>query len=134
MYNHSKNKSSLYAPISIGELFDKKSILEIKMNKISGGQLENISKELKLISEIIEENKIIIEKDLYNKLMNINLNLWEIEDKIRLKENSKEFDKAFIDLARSVYTENDKRAKIKRQINVKYNSNIVEEKFYSKYT
>ena len=69
--------------------------------------------------------------DLINNLKEINNNLWEIEDNIRIKERNQEFDKEFVELARSVYKENDKRASIKKEINQKYNSELVEEKSYN---
>jgi hypothetical protein len=69
----------------------------------------------------------------YSKLLDVNKSLWVIEDKIRFKERDKEFDNDFIELARSVYFTNDKRAEIKKEINLKYGSLFVEEKSYSKY-
>ena len=73
------------------------------------------------------------DQNLYLKLKEINSSLWKIEDKIRIKESLKEFDEDFIELARSVYKINDERSLIKREINLKYNSGIVEEKSYEKY-
>jgi len=133
-FDNEKQKCSVYAPISVGELFDKKSILEIKLSKFSGEKLKNIRKELNLLNEIIEKNKIIVDLELFNKLKNINLLLWGIEDEIRFKEELKKFDEEFIKLARSVYFENDKRALVKREINIKSNSTIIEEKSYRDYS
>ena len=125
--------SSILAPISIGELIDKITILEIKQIYMTGIKLKNIKKEMKLLNNILQEKKLEINNDLINNLKKVNKNLWEIEDNIRIKESNKEFDKEFIQLARSVYIENDKRASIKREINQKYNSDLVEEKSYKKY-
>ena len=121
--------------ISNGEILDKFSILELKKNKISDtNKLKNIENEilhLKIIySNIINKYNIF---NLYNELRQINELLWNIEDSIRLKEHKKEFDKEFIELARSVYKTNDKRADIKKQINYISSSKIIEEKSYEKY-
>ena len=124
------NKKLINAPISIGELFDKITILEIKQKKTKNEKLLNVNLELNLLSKIVEVNEINIEGELINALREINHKLWNIEDKIRIKEKLKNFDSEFIEIARSVYIENDKRSAIKREINIKYNSNIVEEKSY----
>ena len=83
--------------------------------------------------ELIEKHKIDITDDLFSQLKEVNLSLWNIEDQIRIKEKNKEFDDAFIELARSVYFKNDKRAEIKKSINQLSNSEITEEKFYADY-
>ena len=98
-----------------------------------GIKLKNINKELKMLRNIIQDTKLEIDPKLINNLKNVNNNLWEIEDSIRIKESNQEFDKEFIALARSVYKENDKRASIKKEINKKYNSELNEEKFYKSY-
>tara|TARA_Y100001968_G_scaffold201531_1_gene185107 strand:- start:2039 stop:2437 length:399 start_codon:yes stop_codon:yes gene_type:complete len=128
----SNNSSIIYAQISIGELIDKITILKIKQHKMKGNQLKNVNKELILLETIVKENHINIAKDLFDNLQEINSNLWEIEDQIRVKEKKQEFDKDFIELARSVYIQNDKRSLIKKNINTKYNSEIFEEKSYQK--
>ena len=133
MKNHLFKKTTINAPISTGELIDKITILEIKKNKLQDLKLKNVLKELSLLRELIKKNKIDITEDLFSQLKEINLSLWEIEDKIRIKEKNKEFDSAFIELARSVYFKNDKRAEIKKTINQLSNSEITEEKFYSEY-
>tara|TARA_B100001248_G_C27315306_1_gene424057 strand:- start:249 stop:650 length:402 start_codon:yes stop_codon:yes gene_type:complete len=133
MKNHLFKKTTINAPISTGELIDKITILEIKKNKLQDSKLKNVLKELSLLRELIEKNKIDITEDLFSQLKEINLSLWEIEDKIRIKEKNKEFDSTFIELARSVYFKNDKRAEIKKTINQLSNSEITEEKFYSEY-
>ena len=126
-------KKIINAPISIGELIDKITILEIKKNKLQNSKLENVLKELSFLRKIMEKHKIEITDDLFTQLKEINLTLWDIEDQIRIKEKNKEFDNIFIELARSVYFNNDKRAEIKKSINRLFNSEITEEKFYSEY-
>jgi hypothetical protein len=119
-------------PISLGELYDKISILKVKVNRIQDKEkLKNIQKELDLLYKIASKHPIqtyfII--DLYN----INDQIWVTEDNIRKKEQKKEYDEIFISLARDIYHNNDKRAEIKREINLKYGSDIIEEKSYEKY-
>ena len=133
MKNSSIKKKIINAPISIGELVDKITILEIKKNKFQNSKLENVLKELSYLRELIEKHKIDITEDLFFQLKEVNLSLWNIEDQIRIKEKNKEFDNTFIELARSVYFKNDKRAEIKKSINQLCNSEITEEKFYSNY-
>lgn len=121
--------------ISTGEALDKLSILKIKSNNIhDANKLRNINKEYEHIyiqcQEVLKDPNISI---LYNKLCNINNALWNIEDKIRQKEQEKIFDNDFIDLARQVYTNNDIRAAIKKQINILTDSNFIEEKSYPQY-
>ena len=131
MSSKAKYLSSILVPISIGELIDKITILEIKQLNMTGIKLKNINKEVKLLKNILQDKKLEIEIDLINNLKEVNKNLWEIEDNIRLKENKQEFDNEFIKLARSVYKENDRRAFLKKEINKKYNSEPVEEKSYN---
>ena len=133
MKNHSHKKEIINAPISIGELVDKITILEIKKNKLQNSKLKNVLKELSYLRELIEKHKIDITDDLFFQLKEVNLSLWNIEDQIRIKEKNKEFDNTFIELARSVYFKNDIRAEIKKSINQLCNSEITEEKFYSDY-
>ena len=128
-----KYLSSILAPVSLGELIDKITILEIKQINMNGIKLKNVDKELKLLKNIIQDKNLEIDIDLINNLKEVNKNLWEIEDKIRIKERNQEFDKEFVELARSVYKENDKRASLKKEINQKYNSELVEEKSYNYY-
>ena len=127
-----KNLSNISVPISLGELIDKITILEIKVINMDGIKQKNVKKELELLKFILKDQSIDIDIDLINQLKEVNKNLWKIEDNIRIKENTQEFDKEFIQLARSVYKENDLRATIKKEINLKYNSNLVEEKSYKK--
>ena len=128
-----KHLSSILAPVSLGELIDKITILEIKKKHMTGIKLINVDKELKLLKNILQDTNLQIDIDLINNLKEVNNNLWEIEDNIRTKESKQKFDKEFIQLARSVYKENDKRASIKKEINQKYNSELVEEKLYNNY-
>jgi hypothetical protein len=118
-------------PVSIGELFDKITILQIKKEKIkSVEKLKNVNKELSLLLQISDGiNKKEIEEE-YNQLKNINESLWNVEDLIREKEKSGCFDNSFIELARSVYIHNDQRAAIKKKINIITNSTLLEEKEY----
>ena len=133
MKNSSIKKKIINAPISIGELVDKITILEIKKNKFKNSKLENVLKELSFLRKLIEKHQIEITDDLFTQLKEINLKLWNIEDQIRIKEKNKEFDNIFIELARSVYFNNDKRAEIKKRINRLSNSEITEEKSYAEY-
>ena len=119
--------------ISNGELVDKLSILEIKLNKIQDSEkLKNIHKEYSLLEKAAS---LIIKRDdpLYRQLLDINQKLWEIEDRIRELEKNKDFGSEFIETARMVYFNNDIRAKIKQQINLKTNSDLFEEKSYEDY-
>jgi len=123
-------------PISVGELFDKISILEIKTNKIKDkSNLKIIKFELSELKKIINNKKLnkSYNKIQYQKLLKINYRLWSIEDKKRNYEVTKKFDKKFIELARKVYLLNDKRAEIKNKINVNSGSKIREVKSYKKY-
>tara|TARA_Y100001970_G_C14063062_1_gene765219 strand:+ start:64 stop:450 length:387 start_codon:yes stop_codon:yes gene_type:complete len=123
-------------PISVGELFDKISILEIKKIKIKDKtKLQDIKFELNALKQILTKKRLHKKdnKEQYTKLFNINKRLWNIEDKKRSYEKSKKFDKAFIELARKVYLLNDRRAKIKNKINHISGSMIREVKSYEKY-
>jgi tetratricopeptide (TPR) repeat protein len=127
--------SMITAEISIGELLDKMTILEIKQEEISdSSKLCNINKELSILrgtrAQISSSPHI---RDLYTKLKRVNKELWDIEDNIREKERARCFDEGFIKLAREVYITNDLRCKIKRQINDILGSRLVEEKSYKDY-
>lgn len=121
--------------VSIGEIVDKLTILDIKMtNILDVEKLINISKEYGYLKDVVEDDLgIPCDSEDYKKLLSVNQELWDIEDKIRDKERNGEFDNGFIDLARSVYITNDKRAEIKKELNVKYGSSFVEEKSYTPY-
>jgi len=119
--------------ISIAEIVDKLSILALKLRYISDPiKLENIQKEYLYLYDIVFNN-LGISLDDYDELLHINQLLWWVEDDIRNKERAKEFDEQFIELARSVYITNDKRATVKKQINEKYDSKFIEEKSYAEY-
>ena len=90
-------------------------------------------KELSFLRAVLENNSILIPDEIYFQLKSINLKLWDIEDKIRIKEKNKEFDNEFIELARSVYLNNDRRSATKKELNIMFNSEIIEEKSYEKY-
>jgi hypothetical protein len=121
--------------VSQGEIVDKLTILQIKKENITDpSKLDNIVKEYDYLLSIVENDlEISTESPEYLELLSINKELWKIEDDIRDKERDKVFDTEFIELARSVYTTNDKRAEIKKEINLKYGSLFVEEKSYSNY-
>ena len=121
------------APISIGELFDKISILSIKIERINDeAKVAHAQTELTqleaLRSQVVPDSGLIDVR--YRELLEVNGRLWDIEDAIRLKENAQIFDEEFVELARSVYKQNDIRAEIKRTINNAFGSAIVEVKSY----
>jgi hypothetical protein len=119
--------------VSHGEILDKITILEIKLTSITDRiKLDNVGKEYKYLTEIWVGSGYGFDTEKVN-LFNVNLKLWKIEDKIREKERKKEFDSEFIELARSVYITNDERSRIKKEINIKYGSNFIEEKSYKEY-
>jgi len=123
--------------ISNGDLLDKMTILEIKLNKLAEGpKKENVQRELACLLDSAIENSLDewLLSDDYNELLEVNSALWIIEDKIREKEAKQEFDENFVELARSVYLINDDRAAIKRRINEETKSLLVEEKEYTDYT
>ena len=121
--------------VSIGEIADKYTILTIKSFEILDEQKQiNIKKEWKYINSVIKESFPELATDpLTHRLLDINRQLWVVEDSLRDCENDREFDKLFVFLARQVYRLNDQRADIKKQINIKYKSDIVEEKSYNAY-
>ena len=123
----------ILAEISVGELFDKITILEIKKSKISNKEkLNDIEKELLSLNDTVKKyipNQSYISKYI-NDLKNINLKLWDIEEGKRAAEKNKDFGEKFIELARNVYKFNDERAKIKLAINTSLGSNIKEVKSY----
>ena len=122
-------------PVSLGELVDKISILQIKNINIKDEEkLKLIREELELLNQTL--NKHIKNNDIQNyldSLIEINSKLWVIEDDIRDCERKKKFDQTFIDLARSVYFTNDKRSEVKLEINKKFGSKIIEVKSYEEY-
>ena len=124
---------SVNIPISIGELWDKYTILRIKQKKIHNEiKLSHINLEITYLQQYMN-NYSYIDNYLFIDLENTNCFLWDIEDKLRIKEQLKIFDNEFIELARSVYYTNDKRSEIKNQINVLFNSIIYDIKEYINY-
>ena len=118
--------------VSIGEIHDKISILEIKKNKIKDREkLKNINNEF---NTLVESYPTYIDQLEYKDLLKINSLLWDIEDRLRLKEKNKKFDEEFIKLARDVYFTNDKRSVIKKKINIRLGSDLIEEKSYEDYS
>ena len=130
-------KMSIKIDVSVGEIMDKLTILEIKAAKIDDdAKLANIHKEHDSLLPVIDRAAYQTDeiKQLVAELKEINLKLWDIEDEIRLKEADKAFDADFIELARSVYFTNDKRAAVKKQINLATGSELIEEKSYEDYS
>ena len=127
---------AIHVPVSPGELIDKITILEIKSERIGDAtKLANVRTELDALvrmwnADAVSRQDIGAERDA---LKRVNEALWDIEDRIRLKEKAKAFDAEFVELARSVYIRNDERAAIKRAINTKLGSTLVEEKSYENY-
>ena len=125
-----------HIPISWGELFDKITILQIKLENLKDkNALKNVKIEYEKLNSIF--NEVFFENTIANQLIIdlklINEKLWNIEDLIRDKERNKVFNKEFIELARKVYITNDKRSRIKRKINETFGSELVEEKSYADY-
>jgi len=123
-------------PVSWGELFDKITILEIKRDRIEdAAKLANISRELDALRQVCESSRLPGQTldDLVGELRSVNEALWDIEDDIRACERGGDFSERFIELARSVYKTNDRRAELKYQINRLLGSELVEEKSYEAY-
>lgn len=131
------NKSTrVLSEISPGELLDKISILEIKLEKVKDKDRQKRIKNEHDILKKVQNSSIEMSdkiKDLYRSVSNVNIKLWDIEDKIRICEQNKDFGKNFIELARGVYFNNDKRAKLKNEINEILKSNIREIKQFVDY-
>ena len=116
-------------PISLGELVDKITILELKQEFIKNeDKLKNVNKELELLKQIPDYS--IVDSSLVEELRDVNKILWCVEDSLRIREKENIFDEKFIELARMVYKTNDLRSELKKQINLKYNSELIEEKSY----
>ena len=121
--------------VSNGELVDKVTILKIKSEKIKDEhKLSNVLKEYNYLKTKMHLIKITEQSSSYLKLYDVNLKLWKIEDDIRAKHQLNQHDQQFIDLAVSVFVTNDLRAKIKKEINLNTNSELVEEKSYQEYS
>jgi predicted DNA-binding antitoxin AbrB/MazE fold protein len=120
--------------ISIGGLVDRVSILSIKLSKIKDPEkLKNIRLEYDMLVVSMQQTGIDVNNGVFKQLQEINLKLWDIENGLRSKEAKKEFDDEFIELARSVYINNDERAALKRKISIDFGSAIIEENEYSQY-
>ena len=126
----------LQVPVSVGEILDKITILQIKLAHISDvAKRVNIKNELDVLMPLVAGDAFTTEqvRGLMAELKAVNEALWDIEDDIREKEAAKSFDAEFIRLARAVYVTNDKRAEIKKQINLETGSALIEEKSYESY-
>ena len=127
-------KNSINIPNSKGDIVDKVTILKIKLDNIKdSNKIKNVKREYDELKKIMNSISIYDTDEDYKELLKINEEIWNIEDSIRDKERVKEFDEDFIKLARSVYYSNDKRAEIKKRINIKKGSSLIEEKSYSEY-
>ena len=127
---------NILVPVSPGEVLDKITILEIKSERIEDAEkLVNVRRELALLQETwsrtVSEDKVI--RELHTRLKEINEALWDIEDAIRDEERKQRFEGRFIELARNVYFTNDRRSKVKKELNLHLGSEIVEEKSYQDY-
>lgn len=128
--------SQISTPVSYGELIDKITILEIKSERMTDpAKLANVGNELDVLNRtwVADPAAAVDIADLRGRLKAVNEALWDIEDRIRLKEKAKAFDAEFVELARSVYIRNDERAAFKREINLKLGSTLIEEKSYQDY-
>lgn len=119
--------------VSNGEIMDKLSIIQIKLERIKDeSKLINLRKEYDVLKEAAD-SIMSLDDPLYKGLYAVNCELWDIEDRIRDLEREKNFGNDFVETARSVYFRNDKRSEIKREINIKTSSGLIEEKSYEKY-
>jgi predicted nucleic acid-binding Zn-ribbon protein len=119
--------------VSNGEIIDKLTIIQIKLERIEDNQKqENLKKEY---NELFKASSSIISNSdpLYKELYDVNCELWDIEDHIRDLERKKDFGEDFVNTARAVYIKNDRRSELKREINIKTSSGLFEEKSYEKY-
>jgi len=122
----------IHVPISIGELVDKITILQIKKQKIEDvSKLHNVQKEYSALTSLPEYQSVehLIREEI-EELARINAVLWQLEDDIRKHEREQDFGQIFINIARLIYKTNDDRSRVKKQINLKLNSELVEEKSY----
>lgn len=126
---------NIQIPVSIGELIDKITILEIKSKfLIENNKISNVLKELNYLKDIFDKFEFKKESlDLYKELYEVNLLLWKLEDQIRFYDNLQKFDKDFVDTAKLIYRTNDHRSQIKKTINVKFNSELIEEKSHKEF-
>lgn len=128
-------------PISIGEAIDRLTILKIKVSQIKNhDKLVNIRNDHDLLEKAIYKYypkapifPLKVDSHIFGELYKVNKELWDVEDKLRVLERGKDFGSEFIELARSVYYLNDKRAEVKKRINIEYKSQLIEEKSYEAY-
>ncbi|WP_228007533.1 DUF6165 family protein [Cyanobium sp. LEGE 06143] len=123
--------SLIQIPVSVGELIDKLSILELKLNHLEGAAFEHVRQEHRLLEAVLADAPLVVPDDLQQQLQAVNTQLWEAEDGIRAKERSQDFGASFVELARSIYRLNDRRSAIKRAINLACGSPLIEEKLYA---
>ena len=137
MHSYGEIESALVrVPISTGELFDKITILEIKIRRVADAQKrDNVLNEWHELTDTLEQHISMNHEltQLKKELLFVNEQLWDIEDSIRAKEAQHLFDEEFIELARSVYYTNEQRSVLKRKINILTGSTLIEEKEYTKY-
>lgn len=120
----------LYIPVAAGDLVDRITILEIKKQQFQGQALKHVTKELELLLSICQQADLTFRPGLREGLKAVNAELWDVEEAIRRCEKDCNFGQDFVQLARSVYTLNDRRAELKRAINLESGSQLVEEKSY----
>lgn len=121
---------TVLAPISLGELFDKISILELKTEFLREQAQQHAREELQALAAVLESLQLRIDPILLDQLKNINRSLWVLEEQIRSLEALQNFDDHFVQVARAIYSQNDQRAVLKRTINTRYGSALIEEKSY----
>lgn len=127
-------REDILVPLSIGEILDKITILQIKSQRIEdAAKLVNVRKELDALLVVCARSGVPVEHKKVTELRKINETLWVVEDLLREKERAKSFDDEFVKLARDVYFTNDKRAAVKRELNLELGSGFVEEKSYKPY-
>ena len=120
--------------VSIGELVDRVTILQIKLDRIADPEKKkNIRKEFDALSRQMKDAGVASDSEEYVRLKRVNETLWDIENSIRLKEAGLDFDDAFVQLARAVYRNNDERSRLKRDLNLRFHSMWIEEKEYAEY-
>lgn len=129
----SQEAPELLIPVSVGDLIDRITILEIKRERIGGEAGTPVQRELQWLRVVLERSGLQVDPELRDQLRAINLRLWQIEDEIREQERLADFGERFIALARSVYRHNDQRAALKRQLNERHGSPLIEVKSYSPY-
>lgn len=129
----SPEPTTIDIPVSVGELVDKITILEIKLERIEGKGQINVARELTWLVERLTQSGLLIDTELRRQLAEVNRRLWTIEDDIRERERQQDFGPDFIALARAVYRTNDQRAAIKRRLNERHASALIEEKSYRPY-